>query len=1546
MSTSTIHKMLVPVDVDVDVDSIECLEYPLQPLDMRCTPDPLPRDFRLDDQYVSAKELDAAALYDSGVELSDREIMFEKSLTDVIRGLRANKRSEEAFVAAAIDEIRTELRKNDLDIKTNAISKLCLFHTMGYDMAWASFHIIEVMSSPKLAQKRVGYQAAALCFKQDTDVLMLCTNLIKKDLTSNSYQDGAVAMHALAQIVTPDLGRDLHTDLITTLNHSKPYMRKRAIIVLYRVFLKYPEALRVAFPRLKERLDDSDPSVVSAAVNVICELARKNPRSYLPLAPQLYSLLTTSSNNWMLIKIIKLFAALTPLEPRLKPKLIPPIIKIIKTTPAMSLIYESVHTLIVGGMIEPEKQNTHNGESESAQDDQIALLCVNKLKAFLEDSDQNLKYLGLYALSKLLILRPSSVGQHRQIVLKCLNDQDYSIRMRALDLVTNMVNASNLFSIVKHLIMNLVPKKEDGSGKKRRRSTTAMTSQQEASYRNQVAQRIIDVCSKDTYTNITNFEWYLSVLVDLSYCPGIDVGMALAMQFIEICVRVKEIVPLAVATLSKMLADTQLIESAASETNNSAVLYGAAWVVGEYCEYLASPRDTLDSMLMPQIDLLAPTLHAVYLQNILKVFTYWVRGKLDSNTGAATAVAAAPVGYLADEFLAVAQRIVDRFTFFTTSPDLEVQDRASTMIEILKLVITEAGDASSFAGQTCMLDMLPLLFQGEFNPVAPKAQTRVPVPEGLDLDAWIYEPEPPEPAPPAVPDSMYSTDSLAFDGRSDLPDKNGKHREHPFYLPTGSSRNSVKYAHLGGDVSYNAPDDIDSIPIVELSLDPIRNSSDNNAKSRSLSPIRIGDNLSMFANQRQFQTQTSTIGSLVAPTPRQYKLKAEEDVPASSSSQEAAAAKTGGSTMSDAIARNTPFGLTQEELEDLRYRDPDRFAVMSVDLTDAYNPMPQNTARASTLSASTSASALHSTELSASAGVPAAYDPLPDVKPKKKKKKKPANNGKHREHPFYLPTGSSRNSVKYAHLGGDVSYNAPDDIDSIPIVELSLDPIRNSSDNNAKSRSLSPIRIGDNLSMFANQRQFQTQTSTIGSLVAPTPRQYKLKAEEDVPASSSSQEAAAAKTGGSTMSDAIARNTPFGLTQEELEDLRYRDPDRFAVMSVDLTDAYNPMPQNTARASTLSASTSASALHSTELSASAGVPAAYDPLPDVKPKKKKKKKPANVAADTTHEVDGAKSAAPTSPIKKKKKKIKAPIELADNPAVSSSTDEVELIASAPVAVYRDDRVQIEYVWYHDHSPTQVPFTQLQLPITVQVTLIPLDVSQLQDSSIVGFDLDAIGDLTAERIGTLSFLVHGTAKRAAGTQVFDSVSWSVEFSYTFHTDPPQTQTTPKTRVDLQLPVSINLLPPTHAIPSRLMTPAAFLDLVTIDPATHFPFSSSIQLVLPPPPAAAAPIDPATRFHRCATHIANHLALHIVEMHQTPTRAASLYNQSILAAAQHSLSPIHVAGLVKERVPITNTTTNASLVDPQQSDPASNNLKQQQQQQQQQQQILLQAATGPL
>ena len=50
----------------------------------------------------------------------------------------------------------------------------------GHDMSWASFNVLEVMSSAKYFQKRIGYLGAVQSFRPDTEVLMLATNLLKK----------------------------------------------------------------------------------------------------------------------------------------------------------------------------------------------------------------------------------------------------------------------------------------------------------------------------------------------------------------------------------------------------------------------------------------------------------------------------------------------------------------------------------------------------------------------------------------------------------------------------------------------------------------------------------------------------------------------------------------------------------------------------------------------------------------------------------------------------------------------------------------------------------------------------------------------------------------------------------------------------------------------------------------------------------------------------------------------------------------------------------------------------------------------------------------------------------------------------------------------------------------------------------------------------------------------------------------------------------------------------------------------------------------------
>jgi hypothetical protein len=68
--------------------------------------------------------------------------MFERTLADLIRGLRAcSKQDEPAFIAKAVDEIRNEVKSKDMELKAAAILKLAyvlvlLCHALTVTWSW------------------------------------------------------------------------------------------------------------------------------------------------------------------------------------------------------------------------------------------------------------------------------------------------------------------------------------------------------------------------------------------------------------------------------------------------------------------------------------------------------------------------------------------------------------------------------------------------------------------------------------------------------------------------------------------------------------------------------------------------------------------------------------------------------------------------------------------------------------------------------------------------------------------------------------------------------------------------------------------------------------------------------------------------------------------------------------------------------------------------------------------------------------------------------------------------------------------------------------------------------------------------------------------------------------------------------------------------------------------------------------------------------------------------------------------------------------------
>lgn len=727
------------------------------------------------------------------------ERMFDKNLTDLVRGIRNNKDNEAKYISTCIEEIKQELRQDNISVKCNAVAKLTYIQMLGYDISWAGFNIIEVMSSSRFTCKRIGYLAASQCFHPDSELLMLTTNMIRKDLNSQNQYDAGVALSGLSCFISPDLSRDLANDIMTLMSSTKPYLRMKAVLMMYKVFLRYPEALRPAFPKLKEKLEDPDPGVQSAAVNVICELARKNPKNYLPLAPIFFKLMTTSTNNWMLIKIIKLFGALTPLEPRLGKKLIEPLTNLIHSTSAMSLLYECINTVIAVLISISSGMPNHSASIQ---------LCVQKLRILIEDSDQNLKYLGLLAMSKILKTHPKSVQAHKDLILACLDDKDESIRLRALDLLYGMVSKKNLMEIVKRLLGHM--ERAEGSA-----------------YRDELLYKVIEICAQSSYLYVTNFEWYLTVLVELIQLEaGSRHGRLIAEQLLDVAIRVPVVRQFAVNEMTNLL-DTFTVS--AQSNSMYEVLYAAAWIVGEFAGELEDAEKTLNILLRPR--LLPGHIQGVYVQNVIKLFARLATTCLELQD--------------LPGLVTLCDHVLDKLQHFNGSSDIEVQERANSacmLIEMLRNQLSTSTDAMAMDTTTEggipplaieIVQEMTLLFTGELIPVAPKAQRKVPLPDGLDLDEWINAPPPEDAA--SSSSSEHDKDELFVSATQAGTGADGGEKRRQSLELTPEQLERQRMARLieqsnnphylkstptaSGASNADQYDNIDDIPITELPLD-------------------------------------------------------------------------------------------------------------------------------------------------------------------------------------------------------------------------------------------------------------------------------------------------------------------------------------------------------------------------------------------------------------------------------------------------------------------------------------------------------------------------------------------------------------------------------------------------------------------------------------------------------------------------------------------------------------------------------------------------------
>jgi AP-1 complex subunit gamma-1 len=82
----------------------------------------------------------------------------------------------------------------------------------------------------------------------------------------------------------------------------------------------------------------------------------------------------------------------------------------------------------------------------------LRVLGINILGRFLVNKENNIRYVALKMLQKVVDIDYNAVQRHKSTIIECLKDLDIVIKKKALDLIYKICNTSNVKGIVKELL--------------------------------------------------------------------------------------------------------------------------------------------------------------------------------------------------------------------------------------------------------------------------------------------------------------------------------------------------------------------------------------------------------------------------------------------------------------------------------------------------------------------------------------------------------------------------------------------------------------------------------------------------------------------------------------------------------------------------------------------------------------------------------------------------------------------------------------------------------------------------------------------------------------------------------------------------------------------------------------------------------------------------------------------------------------------------------------------------------------------------------------
>jgi len=369
--------------------------------------------------------------------------------------------------------IRQKFKEGNLDgySKKKYLAKIIFTYILGYPVDVGHMEAVNLISSTKYSEKQIGYLALTLLMHENSDLVRLVINSIRKDLDGHDETNNCLALQAIANIggkeMSESLLHDVYSLLISPISNS--FVKKKAALTLLRLYRKNPEVFPISdwALRIVSLMVDSDMGVCLAVTSLVLTLAQDHLQEfsvcYQKAVDRLYNIivdLVTPTEYiyyrvpipWLQCKLLRLLQYYPPTE---------------DSTVAGTL--QVVLSTILDIAQETPKNVQHSNAQNAVLFEAINLAIhldpnselVSRssvlLAGFILSKETNVRYLGLDTMSHLAARSDdlTVLKKHQDTIILSLRDKDISVRRRGLDLLYSMCDSTNAKVIVGELLRYL-----------------------------------------------------------------------------------------------------------------------------------------------------------------------------------------------------------------------------------------------------------------------------------------------------------------------------------------------------------------------------------------------------------------------------------------------------------------------------------------------------------------------------------------------------------------------------------------------------------------------------------------------------------------------------------------------------------------------------------------------------------------------------------------------------------------------------------------------------------------------------------------------------------------------------------------------------------------------------------------------------------------------------------------------------------------------------------------------------------------------------------